>query len=99
MKHNKEEKQKRKEIQQTLLTFLSVEKRKAKWMQVKEKRQETKKTKILMKKKLAIQFFGVVPFMKEKQRRKKKKETKKRNQKKTKTKTRRKKERKEEKKR
>ena len=45
----------------------------------KKKELERKKTgnqkdKLLMKKKLAIEFFDVVPFMKEKQRRKKKKE-------------------------
>ena len=38
-------------------------------------RQETReKEKILMKKKCAIEYFDVVPFMKQKQRRKKRKE-------------------------
>ena len=42
---------------------------------LKEKSEETKKQeKILMKKKLAIEYFDVVPFMKQKQRRKKRKE-------------------------
>ena len=39
-----------------------------------KKRGNQKKDKILMKKKLAIEYFDVVPFMKQKHRRKKRKE-------------------------
>ena len=60
---------------------------KAEKKNLKQKRLETKTEKILMKRKLAIEYFDVVTFMKEsKEERKIKKETKTRNQKKAKNK-------------